>query len=167
MPAPNFFGSVLALDPALPLPQMDFHGDNEPFVYKYPDGRQKLYIILLDKVSPKHHPRVRNAMQIAAHWYCACINTNDIVHKGKSSAWNLLEDVNILTPGLKILEFPHHKNFLLCYPKGIKSFPTRTELDQYITTSLGYPPAILTHAIVNPIKPTSELIIGEKPNTPI
>jgi hypothetical protein len=158
--SPKFFGSVLAIDPAGPIPQIHYQGDNEPFLYMHPDGRQKLYIILLGKVSQQPSHKLRNAMQIAAHWFCACINTNDTVHKGKGSAWNLLQDVNILTPGLKILEFTEHKTFLLCYPQGIKTFPTSTEMDQFITTSLDYPPALLTNRIINPIEPTGELIIG-------
>ncbi len=137
---PRFFAHVLSIDVAAahPFNHIHYAGGNKMFIYKRGDGRERLFIIMVDQNLDRATVKIAPALKEAAVWYTATLNKDDTKTYGKSSQVSLLSDLNLLTPGLQIVHLKKLDKFILSYPDGVKTFDDSRSMDAFTNKTLGY-----------------------------
>lgn len=136
---PRFFAHVLTIDVITrPLRHIHYAGSNKMLIYKRGDGREQLFIIMVDQNLDRATVNLPVALKEAAVWYTSALNKSDTKTYGKSSQVSLLSDLNLLTPGLQIVHLQKLDKFILSYPDGVKTFDDSASMDAFTNKTLGY-----------------------------
>ncbi len=136
---PRFFAHILTVDIVTgPLPHIHYGGSNKMFIYKRGDGREQLFIIMVDQNLDRATVKLPLALKEAAIWYTSALNKSDTKTYGKPSQVSLLSDLNLLTPGLQIVHLLKLDKFMLSYPGGVKTFDDSASMDVFTNKTLGY-----------------------------
>lgn len=136
---PRFFAHILAVDVVTnPLKHIHYAGSNKMFVYKRGDGREQLFIIMVDQNLDRATVKLPLALKEAVVWYASTLNKEDTKTYGKPSQISLLSDLNLLTPGLQVVHLEKLDKFILSYPDGVKTFEDSASMDAFTNRTLGY-----------------------------
>ena len=134
---PRFLAAFFTIDPVKRFFELDYGGHNLLFVYTRADGDMQLFLLIVKQNIDRAIAKLDQALEQAAAWHVTCLNAVDQKKYGGQSRFNFLADYNVLTPGLKVLELPEIKKYVLSYPEGIKPFGNREAMDKFMV-SLGY-----------------------------
>jgi hypothetical protein len=134
---PRFLAAFFTIDPVKEFYHLDYLGPNLIFVYTRGDGSTQLFLLVVTQNIDRAITKLDTALQQAASWHATCLDVEDQKKYGKKSSYHFLTDLNLITPGLKILHLPGVDKYILSYPQGVKSFDSLKAMDKFMT-SLGY-----------------------------
>lgn len=135
---PKFFAGLMEIDPNKPFVPLDHGGRNQLFLYTRGDGHMRLFLLLVFQNLDRATSKLDTTLKQAAGWYISSLNVTDEKQFGKRGSYTFLEDFNVLTPGLCILELPWITKLIVSYEAGIKSFDDAIAMDQFLSKTLGY-----------------------------
>ena len=105
----------MEIDPNKPFVPLDHGGRNRLFLYSRGDGHKRLFLLFVFQNLDRATTKFDMTLKQAASWYVSGLNMTDEKQCGKPGNYMFLEDYNLLTPGLCILELPCVGRLIVSY----------------------------------------------------
>ncbi|MCK9402305.1 MAG: hypothetical protein M0Q26_02800 [Chitinophagaceae bacterium] len=151
--SPRFFAGLMEIIPANTFNHFAYGNRNKLFIYLRGDGQMQLYLLLVYQNLDRATVKMDKALKEAVIWYCSALNMEDEKKYGKQSKFKLLQNYNLLTPGLQIVHLEGIDRYLLSYDSGVKSFDSPLAMDRFLSVDLKYTDLQLeegNHNVFNP-----------------
>jgi hypothetical protein len=147
---PRFFASLIKLDPAEPMPEMDYSSCS--ILFKHMDGDDKLHYYILatvQNIDKAANSQLTAALKEGAEWYAICLLNIEYKATGKRGGWRLLTEYNEQLKDVQLLQFKATDTYLLSYHNGVRNFPDLSSARVYMRDTLGYPPDAVKVGMLN------------------
>lgn len=136
--SPRFFAEMMEISHTKTFNHFAYVNRNKLFIYERGDGYMQLYLLFVYQNLERATVKIDKALKEAVSWYCTALNGVDEKKYGKQSKFKLLQNYNLLTPGLQILYIEGLDKYLLSNDYGVKSFDTPQAMDQFLSNDLKY-----------------------------
>ena len=116
---PRIFSSVIEIDPSKELLDFNFKGCNVIFEYDRPDGKRRLFLMIVMQGGARNMDTTITLLREAAGWYCTCLNKEELTTYGKPGSWSLMRPYNKdQAPNLEVLHIHSTNQYLISYGAG-------------------------------------------------